>query len=143
MTKHCCNTKAVTCFKFLSQSTIEKLRSTVYSVSETEQAQMILNYMVNHSQGDRSVLYTVGGQIVCESCFRMVYGFRYNRFSSMKSKFLDGVLLIAEHGRLGRSETRDASHASRYYRKWTVGNTQDLPGTSHHRLVHIHHFGET
>ena len=47
-------------------------------------------------------------QIVCESCFRMVYGFRYNRFSSMKSKFLDGVL-IAEHGRLGRSETRDAS----------------------------------
>ena len=69
---------------------------------------MILNYMVNHSQGDRSVLYTVGGQIVCESCFRMVYGFRYNRFSSMKSKFLDGVL-IAEHGRLGRSETRDAS----------------------------------
>lgn len=108
MTKWCCNTKAVTCFKLLAQSTVENLRSTIYSVSETEQAQMILNYMVEHSQVDQCVLYTVGGQIVCESCFRMVYGFRYNRFSSIKSKFLNGVL-IAEHGRLGRSETSDAS----------------------------------
>lgn len=80
----------------------------MYSLPETEQTQMILNYMLEHSQKDQCVLYTVGGQVVCETCFRMAYGFRFNRFASIKSKFLDGVQ-IAEHGRLGRSETGDAS----------------------------------
>ena len=64
--------------------------------------------MLQHSQGDRRVLYTVGGQEVCETCFRMVYGFRYNRFAAIKSKFTSGIL-VAEHGRLGKVETSDAS----------------------------------
>lgn len=38
----------------------------------------------------------------------MAYGFRHNRFASIKSKFLNGVI-IAEHGRLGRIETTDKS----------------------------------
>ena len=53
--------------------------------------------MREHSQGDQDVLYTVGG---CETCFRMVYGFRYNRFAAVKLKYQSGVV-VAEHGRLG------------------------------------------
>lgn len=105
---HCCNRKAVTCFKLLAQSTIEYIRLSIYSVSEIEQTQVVVNYMVQHSQGDRHVLYTVGGQEVCETCFCMVYGFRRNRFAAIKTKFLNGVLR-AEHGRFGRSETSDVS----------------------------------
>ena len=108
MTRFCCSTKTVTCFKFLAQNTIDHLRSTIYSVSETEQTQMILNYMHEHSQGRQGVLYTVGGHVVCETCFHMVYGLRYSRFASIKSKFLNGVLVF-EHGRLGRSGTTDMS----------------------------------
>lgn len=105
---HCCSRKAVTCFKLLAQSTIEYIRLLIYSVSEIEQTQVVVNYMVQHSQGDRHVLYTVGGQEVCETCFCMVYGFRRNRFAAIKTKFLNGVLR-AEHGRFGRSETSDVS----------------------------------
>lgn len=104
MTMHCCNRGNVTCFKLLSQNTIEHIRSNIYSVSETKQTQIILDYMLQHSQGDGHVLYTVGGQSVCEACFRMVYGFRFNRFSSIKAKFQSGVV-VAEHGRLGRGKT--------------------------------------
>ena len=108
MTRHCCSKKEATCFKLLTQATIERIRTAVYSKSETEQTQLILNYLLEHSQGDRSVLYTVGGQEVCETCFRMVYGFRYNRFTSVKAKFERGIV-IAEHGRLGRGEVSDIS----------------------------------
>ena len=108
MTHHCCNKKIITCFKSLTQATIERVRISMYSVSEIQQTQLILNYLVEHSQGDRSVLYTVGGQEVCETCFRKVYGLRYNRFGSIKKKFLDGVI-VAEHGRLGKRETSDGS----------------------------------
>lgn len=108
MTSRCCHRKKVTCFKLLTQATIERIRSSVYSQSETEQLQHILNYMWEHSQGGQGVLYTVGGQKVCETCFRMVYGFRYNRFATMKSKFQDGVVL-AEHGRLGRCDITNSS----------------------------------
>jgi len=108
MTRSCCQRKQVTCFKLLTQATIESIRSTVYSLSETEQTQHILNYMREHSQGDEDVLYTVGGQQVCETCFRMVHGFRYNRFAAMKAKYQSGVL-VAEHGRLGRCEISDSS----------------------------------
>lgn len=103
MTHCCCKRKQVTCFKLLTQATIERIRSTVFSLSKTEQTQLILNYMREHSrsQGDQGVLYTVGAQQVCEMCFRMVYGFRYNRFATVKVKFQSGVV-VAEHGRLGR-----------------------------------------
>ena len=108
MTHHCCSHKLITCFKLLTQATIERVRISMFSVSETQQTQRILNYLVEHSQGDRSVLYSVGGQEVCETCFRKVYGLRYNRFASIKKKFMDGVV-VAEHGRLGRRETSDGS----------------------------------
>ena len=98
----------ITCFKLLTQATIERVRASVYSLSETQQTQLILNYLVEHSQGHRSVLYTIGGQEVCETFFRKVHGFRYNRFSSIKKKFQDRVR-VAEHGRLGRRETSDGS----------------------------------
>ena len=39
MSQYCCQCKQVTCFKLLSQSTIERIRLTVYSLSETEQTQ--------------------------------------------------------------------------------------------------------
>ena len=108
MSRHCCNKNTVTCFKLITQATIERIRETVYSVSETEQIQIVLDYMLEHSQGNGSILYSVGGQMVCETCFRYVYGFRYNRFSAMKEKFKRGVVL-AEHGRLGRGERSDVS----------------------------------
>lgn len=108
MTHHCCNKKEVTCFKLLTQATIERIRTSIYSLSEIEQNQLILNYLLEHSKTDRSVLYTVGGMEVCDICFRMVYGFRYNRFNTVKVKFQSGVV-IAEHGRLGRGEISDIS----------------------------------
>lgn len=91
----------------LTQATIERIRVAVYSVSETEQIQQILTYMLDHSQGSH-ILYTVGGQHVCEKCFRLVYGLRYNRFAAIKEKFESGVL-VAEHGRLGKCQISDAS----------------------------------
>lgn len=108
MTSHCCSRKFVTCFKKLTQATIEQVRASIYSVSETEQVQIILTYMLEHSQGNHCILYTVGGQHVCEACFRMVYGFRYNRFAAIKARFESGIL-VAEHGRLGICEISDAS----------------------------------
>lgn len=108
MMHHCCSKKEITCFKLLTQAAIERIRTSVYSLSETEQTQHVLNYLLEHSRGDKSVLYTVGGQEVCETCFRMVYGFRYNRFNSVKEKFLKGVVR-AEHGRLGRGKVSDIS----------------------------------
>ena len=108
MTRHCCSKKEVTCFKLITQDTRERIRHSLYSLSETEQTQLILNYLLEHSKKDKSVLYTVGGQEVCENCFRMVYGLRYNRFNSVKIKFQQGVVLT-EHGRLGRGEISDIS----------------------------------
>ena len=109
MTRHCCNQREVTCFKLITQATIERIRAEVYSVSETEQTQLVLDYMLDHSQGSRStILYTIGGQKVCETCFRNVYGFRYNRFSAVKEKFNRGVVLV-EHGSLGRGARSNVS----------------------------------
>lgn len=109
MTKYCCDRKAVTCFKLLSQADIECVRQEFYScATETEQTQYLLHYMREHSRGDKSVLYTVAGQEICETSFRMVYGLRYNRFSSVKARFASGVV-VAEHGRLGKSHIGDAS----------------------------------
>lgn len=103
MIHHCCNRKVVTCFKLLTQATIIRARKSIYSLSEINQTQLILNYLIEHSQGGQAILYSVGGQKVCETCFRKVYGFRYNRFTAIKAKFESGVV-VAEHGRLGRCE---------------------------------------
>ena len=65
---------------------------------QVQQRQYILDYMKEHSRGDKSILYTISGHEVCELCFRLVYGIRHNRFQTIKSKFLDGVV-YAEHGR--------------------------------------------
>ena len=65
------------------------------------QTQKIIDYMRAHCRDDKSVLYTIAGHEVCETCFRMVFGIRYNRFTAMKAKFVSGVVLT-EHGRLGK-----------------------------------------
>ena len=101
MTKRCCDRKQITCFKLLSQADIDKVRQEYYSLStEVDQTQFILTYMRSHSKSDKSILYSVAGHVVCEACFRMAYGIRYNRFTAVKKKFLSGVIL-AEHGLRG------------------------------------------
>ena len=100
MTKSCCDRSSVTCFKLLSQHHIESVRSEFYKSSEVMQTQQIVSYMRQHCQDDQSVLYTVAGQEVCETCFRMVYGIRYKRFLSMKAKFQSGTIVV-EHGLFG------------------------------------------
>lgn len=101
MAKSCCTPHKVTCFKQLSQACIESVRQDFYTMSETAQAQKLLNYMREHGRDDGTILYTVTGQEVCATAFRMVYGLRYNRFLSIQSKYSSGVIL-AEHGRLGK-----------------------------------------
>ena len=64
--------------------------------------------MREHRRGDGTVLYTVAGRSACETCFRMVHGVRYNRFSFVKAKFASGVVL-AEHGRLGKGRLSDST----------------------------------
>lgn len=77
-------------------------------MSETSQTQKLLNYMREHGRADGTVLFNVAGEEVCETAFRMVYGLRYNRFSSLKLKYAGGVVL-AEHGRVGRGQYSDTS----------------------------------
>ena len=102
MTKSCCDRSRVTCFKLLSQHHIESVRHEFYrSSTEVEQTQHIVSYMRQHCRDDRSVLYTVAGNEVCETCFRLVYGIRYKRFLAMKAKFQQGAVII-EHGRFGK-----------------------------------------
>ena len=103
MSKCCCSSKKVTCFKLLSQAKIESIQHAFYSSSmtETAQSQKVLDYMREHNADGKTILYTIAGQEVCETCFRMVYGLRYNRFLSIKKKFASGVI-VTEHGRLGR-----------------------------------------
>lgn len=109
MTKRCCDRKQVTCFKRLSQSDIEQVREEFYTLStETQQTQHLLEYMRQHAHRNKPILYTVAGQEVCETCFRMVYGVRYNRFCVIKAKFADGIL-VTEHGRLGAGQTGECT----------------------------------
>ena len=74
MAKSCCTPHKVTCFKQLSQACIESVRQDFYSLSETAQAQKLLDYMREHGRDDGTILYTVAGQEVCATAFRMVYG---------------------------------------------------------------------
>ncbi len=101
----CCHRDEVTCFKLLSQSDIDRVRSEFYSLSsETEQTQFLLSYLRSHIKHDKSVLYTIFGHLVCEKCFRMTYGIRYNRFTAVKKRLESGVV-VAEHGLLGRGRS--------------------------------------
>ena len=108
ITKSCCARRRVTCFKLLSQYCIESLQKNFYALSEIEQVQKVLTYMNEHRRTDGSVLYSVGGQEVCETAFRMAYGLRYNRFAAIKLKHSGGAIL-AEHGRVGRGRHGDSS----------------------------------
>lgn len=98
----CCDPKQVTCFKKISQLSIEECRKKLYiGKTETQQNQFVLQYMIDHAKSDKMVLYTIFGQEVCEKCWRLVYGIRHNRFYSLVKKFTNDVLLV-EHGLTGR-----------------------------------------
>ena len=109
LTKTCCNRKMTTCFKLLSQADIEKARERFYcNKTEVQQTQHILDYMKQHSRGNKSILYSISGHEVCEVCFRLVHGVRHNRFAAIKCRFLNGVVM-AEHGRYGKSCLTDST----------------------------------
>lgn len=108
MLRSCCSKGNVTCFKKLSQKSIESIQTAFYALSETAQTQQLIQYMREHGRSDGTVLYSIAGEEVCETAFRMVYGLRYNRFSSLKAKYSGGVVLY-EHGRFGRGQYTDAS----------------------------------
>ena len=109
ITKHCCNRKIITCFEQLSQADIENTRWKFYSyASETEQTQHIIDYMMQHSRGDKKVTYTIAGQQVCETAYRLAYGIRKTRFFSMRAKFNDGVVVV-EHGLYKKSCFTDST----------------------------------
>ena len=103
MCKSCCCRRKVSCFKKLSQKTTEHVCYEFYAVSETEQTHNILKYMREHGHVDGTVLYSVGGEEICETAFHSVYGLRYNRFKSIKCKYASGVI-VPEHGRRGRGQ---------------------------------------
>lgn len=103
--KTCCDRKHITCFKSISQATIEHCRDHIGSLkSETRQNQFVISYMRDHSRRDKSVLYTICGEQVCEVCWRLTYGIRHNKFNELKKKFAHGVVTV-EHGRTGRLNT--------------------------------------
>ena len=99
----CCSKREVTYFKKLSQIDLEGTRAEFYSTAnETQQNQLILSFMKQHSRSRNDlILYSVCGQVVCENCFRLVYGIRRNRFKTIKAKFMSGVERI-EHGLMSR-----------------------------------------
>ena len=109
MHKRCCHHKHVTCFRQVSQEAIELCRNELYSgKSETQQNQMVLGYMRQHSGSNKSVLYCVSGQNVCETCWRLTYGIRYNKFQSLKSKF-ESVVVFVERGLAGKTQASEAT----------------------------------
>lgn len=54
------------------------------------------------------IKYIIGGEEVCELCWRLVYGIRYNKFRTLKEKFRSGILLL-EHRRTGRLNTSEST----------------------------------
>ena len=109
MFRKCCDRKRITCFKSISQATIEQCRDQLDSLgSETRQNQFIITYMRDHSRKDKSVLYTLCGEQVCEVCWRLTYGIRYNKFRGLKDKYTSGVVAL-EHGLTGRLNTSQSS----------------------------------
>ena len=85
----------------LSYKDIEVTRQH-YSMPRTEtmQNQLIIDYFIQHSGCDCIIHYSVSGISVCKTCWRLVCGLRYNKFSMLKKKFKNGVLEV-EHGRKG------------------------------------------
>lgn len=60
ITKTCCNRKMLTCFKRLSQADIENIQQKFYLyATETEQTQHLVDFMMQHSRGDKKVKYTI------------------------------------------------------------------------------------
>lgn len=105
MLKSCCSRGKITCFKKLSQFEIEVIRQEFYELkTETLQNQYILDYFRRHSPDSscKNVLFSVAGKVVCDSCWRLVYGLRYNKFKLLLSKFNDGIIAV-EHGHVGFS----------------------------------------
>lgn len=76
--------------------------------SETKQNQFVIDYMKEHAKGDKSVLYTVSGEVVCETFWRYTYGIRYGKFKVLKNKFISGVLTV-EHGLTGKLNTSEST----------------------------------
>ena len=70
------------------------------SDTETEQSQKFIDYLIQHSSSDNTVQYTIAGKLVCETCWRLVCGLRFNRFSTLKQKLQNGVVDV-QHGRQG------------------------------------------
>lgn len=107
--KRCCDKKKMTCFRKISQIVIESCRDHINSYSsETQKNQFVLDYMKDHARRDGSVLYTISGEEVCEMCWRLTYGIRYNKLRSLKEKFNNGVIVL-EHGLTGRLNTSDST----------------------------------
>ena len=122
------------CFKSLSQLDVEGARKRFYELgSETHQNQWVIDYMQQHSDSTSSVMYQVSGKSVCETCWRQVYGLRYNKFSVLKAKFANNVVQIV-HGREGqacpRSQTiRAMSWMRSFFSK--VGDNMPMNSSIH------------
>ncbi len=87
MSQYCCQCKQVTCFKLLA--------ITRYNRAHTINSLFVIGILADsaeHSQTE-GIVNSVGGHQVCETCFRNVYGFRYNRFVAMKAKFHNGIFV--------------------------------------------------
>ena len=107
--KKCCDSKNITCFKRISQADIEKCRHDLTSrPTETQQNQFVIDYMRYHARNDNRILYSVSGQVVCETCWRLTYGIRLKKFKALKEKFKSGVVII-EHGLTGKSRRSEAT----------------------------------
>ena len=105
----CCNSKVVTCFKKICQQAIEDCRHKFYELkTETQHNQFLLDYLIEHSRSDKSILHAVSGQVLCEKSWRLVYGIRYCRFQSVKEKFFNDVVQI-EHGLTGRLKPQEST----------------------------------
>ena len=106
LTKRCCKRSSTTCFKNLSISDIELVRSGFYNLStETAQNQFVIDYLSHHSDCSKSVesvLFTIAGKSVCQQCWRLAYGIKYTRFKGIIEKFKQGIVQI-EHGLLGKN----------------------------------------
>ena len=92
LSMNCCKNN---CLKFLSPSDIECVREKL----ETEQTQLVIDYLNNHSNKDGKVLHSIAGRQVCEKCWRLVYGIRYNRYQAINTIFMEFLKLsMADKG---------------------------------------------
>lgn len=90
--------------------------------------------MRGHSRGDKTVLFTVNGQEVCETCWRYTYGIRYGKFKVLKEKFMSGVVTI-KHGLTGRLNTSETTLRLLCWMRSFFGKVGDKMPTS--EIVHL------